>query len=376
MYSIMIIDDDESIGNMEQELLEREEYQVQRAFSGTEALLLLKQKRPDLILLDLMLPGMSGEKVLSQIQGIPIIVVGAKTDAGSKVNLLLGGAVDYLTKPFDTKELLARINIRLRESMRTTQFPIYNYGELNIDETSRKVSLEDKTVNLTRTEFAILKLLVQNPGQVIAKSVLLDRISLDTPDCTENSLKTHISHLRGKLREISGKEYVESVWGIGFRWKLGYPYFDVDDYIWKQNTDSPNTQMYTRDEKISRLSNDIAPYEHCVMAGSMSSFHYAFDEMFEMIVFLYVSPDIRIERVHKRAIERFGKRVLEGGDMYEAHMRFLNDNRSYEGDGSPNMREQKEWMKNMSCVKIELDGAADLEKNADLIVNNWNGIVR
>ena len=99
---------------------------------------------------------------------------------------------------------------------------VYNYGELNIDETSRKVSLEDKTVNLTRTEFAILKLLIQNPGQVIAKSVLLDRISLDTPDCTENSLKTHISHLRGKLREISGKEYVESVWGIGFRWKLGF----------------------------------------------------------------------------------------------------------------------------------------------------------
>lgn len=96
----------------------------------------MKQKRPDLILLDLMLPGMSGEKVPSQIQGIPIIVVSAKTDADSKVNLLLGGAVDYLTKPFDTKELLARINIRLRESMRTTQFPIYNYGELNIDETS------------------------------------------------------------------------------------------------------------------------------------------------------------------------------------------------------------------------------------------------
>ena len=125
MYTIMVIDDDESIGNIEQELLEREGYQVQRAFSGTEALLLLKQKRPDLILLDLMLPGMSGEKVLSQIQGIPIIVVSAKTDADSKVNLLLGGAVDYLTKPFDTKELLARINIRLRESMRTTHSIIF-----------------------------------------------------------------------------------------------------------------------------------------------------------------------------------------------------------------------------------------------------------
>ena len=158
--------------------------------------------------------------------------------------------------------------------------------------------------------------------------------------------------------------------------KLGYPYFDVDDYIWKQNTDSPYTQMYTQDEKISRLSNVIAPYEHFVMAGSMSSFHYAFDEMFEMMVLLYVSPDIRVERVHKRAIERFGESVLEGGDMYEAHMRFLNDNRRYEEDGSPNMREQKEWMENMSCVKIELDGAAELEKNADIIVNNWSGIVR
>lgn len=157
--------------------------------------------------------------------------------------------------------------------------------------------------------------------------------------------------------------------------KLGYLYFDVDDYIWKQNTDSPYTQMYTREEKISRLNTDIAPYEHFVMAGSMSSFHYAFDDMFKMMVFLYVVPDIRIQRVHKRAIERFGRRVLEGGDMYESHMKFLKDNRSYEEDGSPNMREQKEWMTNMSCVKIELDGATDLESNADIIVNNWSGIV-
>ena len=157
MYSIMIIDDDESIGNMEQELLEREGYLVQRAYSGTEALLLLQQKRPDLILLDLMLPGMSGEKLLSMIREIPIIVVSAKTDADSKANLLLGGAVDYLTKPFDTKELLARINIRLRESMRTTQFPIYNYGELNIDEASRIVAFlaASKSVSIACVPFSM-----------------------------------------------------------------------------------------------------------------------------------------------------------------------------------------------------------------------------
>lgn len=219
METILIIDDDVAIGNLEQEVLEREGYLVQRAYSGTEALLLLKEKKPDLILLDLMLPGMSGEGILPQIQGIPVIVVSAKTAVEDKVELLLGGAVDYLTKPFDTKELLARIKVRLREKSSPRLSPVYTYEELTIDTASHSVCVAKKQINLTRTEYAILKLLMQNPEQVIAKSVLLDRISMDTPDCTENSLKTHISHLRSKLREASGKDYVESVWGIGFRLK-------------------------------------------------------------------------------------------------------------------------------------------------------------
>ncbi len=219
METILIIDDDVAIGNLEQEVLEREGYLVQRAYSGTEALLLLKEKKPDLILLDLMLPGMSGEDILPQIQGIPVIVVSAKTAVEDKVELLLGGAVDYLTKPFDTKELLARIKVRLREKSSPRLSPVYTYEELTIDTASHSVCVAEKQINLTRTEYAILKLLMQNPEQVIAKSVLLDCISMDTPDCTENSLKTHISHLRSKLREASGKDYVESVWGIGFRLK-------------------------------------------------------------------------------------------------------------------------------------------------------------
>lgn len=219
METILIIDDDVAIGNLEQEVLEREGYLVQRAYSGTEALLLLKEKKPDMILLDLMLPGMSGEGILPQIQGIPVIVVSAKTAVEDKVELLLGGAVDYLTKPFDTKELLARIKVRLREKSSLRLSPVYTYEELTIDTASHSVCVAEKQINLTRTEYAILKLLMQNPEQVIAKSVLLDCISMDTPDCTENSLKTHISHLRSKLREASGKDYVESVWGIGFRLK-------------------------------------------------------------------------------------------------------------------------------------------------------------
>lgn len=217
MYTILIIDDDESIGNLEQEVLERENYAVRRAYSGTEALLILKHERPDLVLLDLMLPGLSGEEILPQIQGIPVIVVSAKTGVDDKVGLLLGGAVDYLTKPFDTKELLARIEVRLREHSMSPGATVYTYGDLTVNAASHVVVAGERSVALTRTEFAILKLLIRNPKQVIAKSVLLDRISMDTLDCTENSLKTHISHLRSKLREITGKDYVESVWGIGFR---------------------------------------------------------------------------------------------------------------------------------------------------------------
>lgn len=153
--------------------------------------------------------------------------------------------------------------------------------------------------------------------------------------------------------------------------KLGYPYFDVDDYIWRTDTQEPYTVMYSREEKISRLNDDISPYDHFVMAGSMSSFHYAFDDKFKMMVFLYVEPAIRVQRVYDRALERFGDRILEGGDMHESHLRFLEANQRYETDGSPNLNEQREWLNNMSCAKIELDGTDSLESNANRIISKW-----
>ena len=213
---ILIVDDDIQIGNLEQEVLEQHGYTCARAYSGTEAVMLLDRERPDLILLDLMLPGLSGEEVLQKIREIPVIVVSAKTGVDDKVALLLGRAQDYMTKPFSTKELLARVEVQLRK----TGAPLsvrYSAGDIVMDQISHSVEISGKPVSLTRTEYAILKLLLQNPGQVIAKSVILDRISEDTPDCTESSLKTHISHLRTKLREAGGKEYIESVWGIGFK---------------------------------------------------------------------------------------------------------------------------------------------------------------
>ena len=157
MKTIAIIDDDLHIGDMIEEVLRREGYGVIRAYSGTEALYLLSEKRPDLILLDLMMPG------------------------------LMSAA------------------------------PSYELGRLRLDTMSHDVTYDDKHIRLTKTEYAILKFLMQNSGQVIAKSVILDRISEDTPDCTESSLKIHVSNLRKKLRDASGREYIEAVWGIGFK---------------------------------------------------------------------------------------------------------------------------------------------------------------
>ena len=219
MKHILIIDDDIHIGNIIEEALIKEDYQVSRAYSGTEALYVLSASKPDLILLDLMLPGLSGEEVLPQIKDIPVIVISAKIDVDDKVALLLGGAADYITKPFEMKELFARITVALRNGAASVDSSFLCFDNLRLDMMTHEVFAGQQGANLTRTEYAILKILMQNPSQVIAKSVLLERISGDTPDCTDSSLKTHISHLRKKLRDIGGKEYIDAVWGIGFKLK-------------------------------------------------------------------------------------------------------------------------------------------------------------
>lgn len=216
MKQILIIDDDIHIGNMLEEVLIKEGYKVSRAYSGTEAVLLLSAAKPNLVLLDLMLPGLSGEEVLPKIKGIPVIVMSAKADIENKVDLLLGGAADYVTKPFHIKELLARITVALR-NVPAPANTILSFEKLRLDTMTHDVFVDQHSVKLTRTEFAILKTLMQSPSQVIAKSSLLERISEDTPDCTENSLKIHVSNLRKKLRAAGGKDYIESVWGIGFK---------------------------------------------------------------------------------------------------------------------------------------------------------------
>lgn len=216
MKTIAIIDDDPYISDLLEEILTGAGYRTLRAYSGTEALLLLGQEKPDLALLDLMLPGLSGEEVLPKLSGVPVIVLSARADVPSKVRLLLAGAADYVTKPFDTQELLARIAIRLRPAASPTPGRLH-VGVLSLDPGTHQAWAGETPIRLTRTEYAILKLLMQNSRQVVTKSQILDQISLDTPDCTESSLKQHMSNLRRKLRQAGAGDCIEAVWGIGFK---------------------------------------------------------------------------------------------------------------------------------------------------------------
>ena len=164
-----------------------------------------------------MLPGLSGEVILPKISDIPVIVISAKVDVQDKVKLLLNGASDYLTKPFEIQELLARITVQFRNKKKEIKTTSLVIGDLKLDMALHELYVGQILVRLTKTEYAILKLLMQNPKQVITKSAMLEQISEDTPDCVESSLKVHISNLRKKLREVNGKDYIEAVWGIGFK---------------------------------------------------------------------------------------------------------------------------------------------------------------
>ncbi len=220
MNNVMIIDDDLYINKMLEEALVQAGYSVTKAFSGKEALEIISKVRPDLVLLDLMLPGLSGEELLPHLRGIPVIVVSAKIDVKNKVELLLGGAADYVTKPFDMDELLARITVQLRKPQTTDSgnddFVCVEGVKLNT--ALLQVNVEGTEVALTRTECAILKILMVNAGRPVGRSTILDRISLDTPDCTERSLKQHISNIRKKLQAVDETDHIEAVYGIGFKY--------------------------------------------------------------------------------------------------------------------------------------------------------------
>ena len=217
---VLVVDDEKLIVKGIRFSLEQDDMEVDCAYDGEEGLRMAKEKAYDIILLDLMLPKMDGLEVCQQVRefsDVPIVMLTAKGDDMDKIMGLEYGADDYITKPFEIDELLARIVVQFRKMSNDTAERILEYRDILLNTSTHIVQAEGQRVRLTKTEFAILKLLMENPQQIITKTDLLDRISYDTPDCMESSLRVHISNLRKKLREVTGKDYIEAVWGIGFR---------------------------------------------------------------------------------------------------------------------------------------------------------------
>ena len=221
MKKILIVEDDLNINNLLRDLLMRQNYLPVQAFSGTEALMRLENEgyqKCDLILLDLMLPGKPGEEVLAEIRAksnIPVIALTAVTDKASVVNLLKAGANDYISKPFDNAELLARIEVQLRAN--TTQPKILQFREIKLDPERFDSFINENPLGLSKREFEILRLLMENPTKVFTKNNLYESVWDDEFLGDDNTINVHISKIRAKIAKFTQEDYIQTVWGIGFK---------------------------------------------------------------------------------------------------------------------------------------------------------------
>lgn len=224
---ILIIEDNNEINDMERDAIcgGISNTECVQAYSGTEGILLAKNESFDLILLDLMLPGKSGEEVLTEIRSFtkaPVIVVSAKDAIDNKVSLLMSGADDYLTKPFDIKELLARVQVQLRRNDElngaATSVPgKLIYKAMILDKDNHSVTVGGNAISLTRQEFQILELLLANPTRAFSKQEIYEYAWNDFYIGEDKTINVHISNIRSKIRAFSDENYIETVWGIGFK---------------------------------------------------------------------------------------------------------------------------------------------------------------
>ena len=221
--TILIIEDDADISQLLYTALSKAGYDAVQAYSGTEGKMLLgmKEKRFALILLDLMLPGISGEELLSFIRSdsdIPVIVLTAKDELDDKISVLIGGADDYITKPFEIPEVLARIQVQLRHAVKEQESDRLTYRDMVLNKTTRQVMIGGSPLpKITKQEFAILELLIRHPKQVYSKEDIFE-YAWEEPYIGETkTLDVHISNIRKKIKAVSSDEYIETVWGIGYR---------------------------------------------------------------------------------------------------------------------------------------------------------------
>lgn len=223
-YKILVVEDDADINGLLVKILKEADYKAVQAFSGTEAMLMLEKEVPDLILLDLMLPGISGEKLLQDIRknqhcDIPVVVISAKNSLNDKVLLLKNGADDYMTKPFEPEEVIARVQASLRRSGKeqiTEKILIHKKLKLYPD--ARRVMLDEKELALTAHEFDILLLLMENPKKVYSRETLYELVWRGGYYGENNTVNVHVSNIRKKIKEMDiSEEYIQTVYGIGFK---------------------------------------------------------------------------------------------------------------------------------------------------------------
>lgn len=221
---ILVVEDDEDINRILRRYLEREKYEVISAFSGTEAKLQLQLKTFDMIILDLMIPGIPGEELIKEIRKnaqIPILVISAKSAVEDKVNVLKSGADDYMTKPFEREEVLARVEAILRRSKQATSATNTDNDlilkNLILRAASREVFVKGSLILLTQYEFDILHLMLQNPDRVFTKEHLYQDIWKTGYYGEDNTINVHISNIRKKIKEFDEEAYIKTVWGIGFK---------------------------------------------------------------------------------------------------------------------------------------------------------------
>lgn len=234
MNKILVIEDDEDINRLLCRILKKEGYDVIPAYSGTEAKLRLEQEIPNLILLDLMLPGMKGEELTTFIRNekkssVPIIILSAKTALENKVELITLGADDYITKPFEPEEVLVRVMAALRRAGNGTTGEVnqgmqekgeqpFTYKNLILNPVSRTVKVKEQEISLTPHEYEILFILLQQPEKVFSRDTLYETVWASGYFGEDNTVNVHVSNIRKKIAAIDKEEeYIKTVWGIGFK---------------------------------------------------------------------------------------------------------------------------------------------------------------
>lgn len=221
--NILVVEDDPDINRLLCRVLEGAGYPCRPAFSGSEGALWAEQYDYDLVLLDLMLPGLTGEEFIAQMRRrktMPIIVLSAKADLEDRVNVLRLGADDFIPKPFDNTEVLARVEAQLRRYKqfdRESGGAVLVRGDLTLDKEGVSVTAAGHAVSLTAREFHILTLLMEHPKKVFTREQLYEQIWGGEYFGDDNTVNVHISNLRSKLSKASPREYIKTVWGIGFK---------------------------------------------------------------------------------------------------------------------------------------------------------------